>query len=136
MKYEFKGTPGPWRWNVNPRDKSADLSGGVSGGIYVMYTHSDVMFFSGDANKMKPAADLIDERSYTGYMAHSINHPDAKLIVSSPDLLEALISLLDMTESYHCQLFGVDGLKEIYNQIEHPIVEARTAIEKALNIKQ
>jgi len=67
-------------------------------------------------------------------------HPDiqanASLIASSPDLLESLINLLEMTESYHCQLFGVSGLVNISDLKEHPIVSSRAAIEKALNIKK
>lgn len=79
MKYEFKGTPGPWK-----RGKH----------------YSSVISCSLPDDPIPSLAELRHQEAYGGgyLIAESIEDKNADLIASAPELLEALLLVLPHAE--------------------------------------
>lgn len=144
MNYEFKGTPGPWRWEVNEKHKDINICGGKP-----LYDQTVLSFDRWGMHSAEPCfnngnGELTEAHHYTiavkGREHHKdwfkgVDHPDAHLIASAPCLLEALKSLMDYPE---------EDLKEWANGTQNivcsfqpcHIKQALDAIHKALNINQ
>lgn len=131
-----KHTPGPWRWEVNEKHKSMQLVGGVP--------KYDLTIMDFERWGMHGAAPMLRETEEDGmnimrrctvfavpvagreHHAHwfkTIDHPDARLMASAPDLLEALEMLLDADEN--AEGYGTAGVTEDIRD------KARAAIAKA-----
>jgi len=134
MDYTFKGTPGPWRWELNEKHKDISLSGGVPAFdlmvmSFVRYGMNDAAptfsrRFESDSNEMVRADQFAKEvkgREHHSIWFKTINHPDANLIAAAPDLLQALIDVMP-------------DLGNIWSGDYEPYKNAISAINKALNI--
>lgn len=104
---EFKGTPGPWRWEVNQSLKQIQLLGGIP--KFDLIVMDFVRYgMSGAAprfnNSVQPTnlnlmvraeefAYPVEGREHHSSWFKNIEHPDAKLIASAPDLLKLAIAL-------------------------------------------
>ncbi|MDQ6477834.1 hypothetical protein [Dyadobacter sp. LHD-138] len=133
MKYQFKGTVGPWRWEINEKHKNVQLCGGVP--AFDLTVMDFARYGTGGAaprfNKDIGGGLLIMERAeqyseeVEGRRHHAswfktLNHPDANLIAAAPDLLNAAILYLE-----HKQ-FGTGDAYDVYEFI-------KAAVNKALN---
>ena len=123
-----KHTPGPWWWKVNESIKQVELYGMQNG-------HWDtVMAFrrwgfkgaqpyfntGGLLHSVSELAVAVPGREHHASWFKDINHPDARLIVAAPDLLNAASQALEVLTKHH-------GLSD-----EAPVVVGlRTAIAKA-----
>lgn len=130
MTAEFKGTQGPWRWELHEKGKQLNLTGTGDFGNY----DNIVMDFErwgmqsaqprfNNAGFLESSINfsfVVKDREHHQSWFKGINHPDANLIAAAPDLLEACIRLVnDVT-------IGSENY-EAYNL-------ARAAIKKALNL--
>lgn len=141
---EFKGTPGPWRWEINRKHKSINLCGGLPAGTfdktvlgferYGMNGAAPVFHnwtADGWGGKPKRADELAVEK--VGREHHAdwfalIDHPNAHLIAAAPDLLDAL-------RKARVALDGLAKGEGVYDPIETTIRYADAAISKALGEK-
>ncbi|MCE7039173.1 hypothetical protein [Dyadobacter sp. CY312] len=106
MKYEFKGTPGPWK---------------------VSKVGSAVVACSTPDNPIGGRHHLDHSDHYGGYLvAESIPDKDASLIAAAPDLLKVAIDYLEMR----------DRLLHTMHDTESFESKFRLAIHKALNIQE
>lgn len=114
---EFKGTPAPWRWELNETSKNITLCGGVP--KYDLIVMDFVRYGMNGAcprfNTTHESGFNILERADTMGVAvegrehhqswfKNINHPDALLISKAPEMLDMLKDILDCYNSgdvYH-----------------------------------
>ncbi|MXF49648.1 hypothetical protein GR294_24460 [Raoultella sp. Lac2] len=104
---EFKGTPGPWRF-----DEQEALSGGP-----VFYIAQD------DNAKYTPNYSDVSQ-TCSGEIKH-IQKANAQLIAAAPNLLEELQKLREY-------VINVCDVDEEDCHSEHPLMSSRAAISKAL----
>lgn len=95
-------TPGPWRWEMNPKAKRLQLCGGA-----VRYDETVMDFVRWGMDSAaprfrveRPSGSVLEHCSVMGVVVpgrehHSnwfqaIRHPDADLIATAPDLLKLL----------------------------------------------
>jgi len=113
-KMETKHTPGPWRWELNKRHKQIQLCGGVPKfDLIVMdfvrygMQRAQPRFLDPkerdehSLNVMSPAdnySSIVPGREHHEDWFRNISHPDAQLIASAPDLLQALDSISNVSE--------------------------------------
>lgn len=133
MSLQFKGTPGPWRWELNRKYKNVQLCGGVpkfdlivmdfvrygTNGAKPRFRTSDDGF-----NIMEPAEKFsvsVAGREHHYDWFASIDHADAHLISAAPELLDSVRTLLSDMEMH--------GLNTQAMQ------DAILVIHKALNIE-
>jgi hypothetical protein len=116
MNYEFKGTPGPWRVATKEDNHTVGI---LDNGL----PYNQVMAGNG---------------GYTcgGFNVCGIlNQEDALLLASSPDLLQALIAMVDFPDEFMKEWeFGEKCITVTYQPFH--IHQAMEAIRKALNINQ
>lgn len=127
----FKGTPGPWRWEINRKHKSINLCGGLPAGTfdktvlgferYGMNGAAPVFHnwtadgWGGKPNRAdKLAVEQVGREHHSDWFA-LVDHPNAHLIAAAPELLEELIRMAKDMDS-----LGYD------------VTHARAAIAKAL----
>lgn len=140
MSYETKHTPGPWRWEVNLKCKSVNICGG-GGTPYDLTVMSfdrwgmsgaqpnfhvpldkDNADWGGMIKKSSELTAVVHGREHHADWFQAIDHPDAHLIAAAPDLLEALIDLVQENEGRGLATTEMSA--------------AKSAIEKALNYKK
>jgi len=103
---EFKGTPGPWRWEFNEKSQKISLCGGIPEYLLtVMDFEQQVLqgatprFNKNVKNwfmKMEPAQFFFEPKiilDHPSQLLITIKHPDAHLISDAPDLLKQLYNL-------------------------------------------
>jgi hypothetical protein len=133
---DFKGTPGPWRWEINLSAKTVSLVGGKPKyDEYVMdfarygFRNATPRFKTGvnqGLSIMENAekyAENIPGREHHSKWCQTISHPDAQLIATAPELLE---TAMHVSEMY------AEEIREDYPGRDK-IIALRAAIEKALN---
>lgn len=129
-------TPGPWRWEMNQSTKEVNLVGGVP--RFDLTVMDFVRWGMGSAaprfrDTALDGMNLMDRvcdkpewlqdfpgRSHHARWCRAVIHPDAVLMATAPDLLDALERLV--------RQHGSDGIE--YSG-DHPIAVARAAIAKA-----
>lgn len=134
MKYEFKGTPGPWRWELNRKYKNVQLCGGVPKfDLIVMdfvrygMNGANPRFRTSDdgVNIMEPAEKFsvsVAGREHHYDWFASIDHADAHFISAAPDLITACINFINKVDEGHAKSTESYG-------------EMKAAVCKALNIE-
>ena len=109
---ELKHTKGPWRWEYSAHSKTLHLCGGIP--TYDLFVMSFVregmqgatIMLREDVDKMNIMekaskwAIPVKGREHHKSWFQDINHPDAKLISSAPELLEALMNIVGWDEKY------------------------------------
>ena len=95
-------TPGPWYWHASMETKQISLLTPDRGRLTVMAfdrwgMQGAAPSFCDDESVMEPAHKLVAP-DHNG-VATEIDHPDARLIAAAPDLLEALVELLNACPS-------------------------------------
>ncbi|AUS02130.1 hypothetical protein NVP2095A_49 [Vibrio phage 2.095.A._10N.286.46.E10] len=102
---EAKFTKGPWQWEVNKSDKNVELCGR---GIEVLrfkrwgmqsakptFTKKDSTFKLQGACPSNLTADIKGREHHSDW-CQTIDHPDAHLIASAPEMYEMLRALSEM----------------------------------------
>ena len=136
MKYEFKGTCAPWRWELNENSKDVILCGGKP--TYDSTVMDFVRYGMGGAAprfkiEVAPALGIMQRcelfgvevkgREHHSKWFKAIDHPDANLISAAPDLLQAAIDFIEKVDD------GRARSTDSYNKF-------KLAVHKALNIKE
>ena len=128
---ETSHTPGPWAWRGSP----------THGGIYLasltrgLPTAMDfVRLGMRNAQPRFPNGMFMEKAQTMGvpevpYRDNivAINHPNAHLIAAAPDLLDALVGLLDWLDTEN------EPHENDLDRLEAADAAARVAIKKALN---
>lgn len=111
--YEFLGTPGPWRWEVNLRNKRIQLCGGKPAYDLTVMDFERWGMQSAKPRVLKPKAhsSLMILEDFTAYIQPKegrehhedwfqvVKHPDMNLIEASPLLLELVIKAMKLTNN-------------------------------------
>lgn len=139
---DFKGTRGPWRWQYNPKRKELVLQGGSAAYGYTVMEFCRVGMNGAGVtlsheedgvdllHKFHERADWIAPikgREHHSHWMQAVNHPDLKLMESSPDLLEALQRIMSI---FHCPT--IDSTSEEYREWYEAKEIANAALSKAL----
>lgn len=141
-----KHTPGPWRWEFNAAHKTVHLVGGrPMFDLTVMdfarwgMDHAVPRFRDTSVDGMNLMDRLCDKPEWIapepGREHHKswhqlVTHPDARLIASAPDLLEALTNLMrNFPTDFDMKAAGWDGMDIEKACAAHDM--ARAAIAKA-----
>lgn len=138
MKQQY--TPGPWRWEFNEKSKDINLVGGKT--IYDLTVMDFVRYGMGGAqprfnidhgqdlqlmHKASEMGVIVKGREHHANWFKDINHPDAKLISSAPELLEALQSTLALINStFKANGWDCDEYQEV--------IKGREVVKKALGL--
>lgn len=107
-----KWTPGPWRWSINRRGKSVELSGAT--GFVMDFARWGMSGatprFNCDGNMARAEcfAETIPGRAHHADWCQSLAHPDARLIAAAPALADALRTIADLYEQTLKDLGGCD----------------------------
>lgn len=125
----FKGTPGPWKWNgedyrgdwgwqilVGPEGQGVVIGEAPQGIFKGLKAHKDI-----DANLCKTGFNAPEN----GAPCVHVRYHNAQLIAASPDLLSAIQRLVEVYDSE-------DGKQWTTASKKAAIAEARAAIDKAL----
>jgi hypothetical protein len=98
-------TPGPWRFEINEKSKTVNLCGGKPRYDLTVIdfkrwgmTNAQPRFRNADC-LMQPVSDFAVEspgREHHADWFKVVNHPDARLIESSPELLDSVESLFEL----------------------------------------
>ena len=140
---EIKHTPGPWRWEVNRSHKSVKLCGGPPkrgfgrydltvmdfrrfgmNGAAPVFWHWDYDKFVGKPERADELAMSVEGREHHASWFADIDHPDARLIAATPELLEALESARGvLIEHYAAQ------------ENDYPLDRINAAIAKARGVQ-
>lgn len=126
-------TPGPWRWVVNPKNKEVDLSRGQYGesvlrfarwgmnGATPLFRDNGVLKRAEEVSRPEPG------REHHAEWWRIVDHPDANLIASAPDLLGALEQI-----EGRCARISEETL-EVF-QLRHELREVRLAAHSAIAV--
>lgn len=98
-------TPGPWAWFGNTKNHEIHLATERGGRVFVMqfarYGMASAQPRFQVGRRMVNAHELVRyERDYRKDIAY-IDHPDAHLIAAAPDLLAALMAVIDWQNIDH-----------------------------------
>lgn len=106
-------TPGPWRWEVNRSSQRVEICGGVpqfdktvmSFRRWGMQSAAPAFWFWAAgrdwSEKPKSAAELAVPARGMAHHAHwfaDIDHPDARLIITAPDLMAVVKELMSWAD--------------------------------------
>lgn len=109
---EFKGTPGPWRWELNEGYKQVYLCGGKP--MFDLTVMDFVRYGMGGAaprfnrtltqpginlmERVEHFACVVSGREHHADWFKSVQHPDALLIAAAPDLLAVCMALAPISD--------------------------------------
>ena len=139
---KFKGTPGPWRWEVNLGSKNISLCGGET--RYDLTVMDFVRYGTGSAaprfiaepssgfqimERADKLSKIVPGREHHARWFQTLSHPDAQLIAAAPDLLEAIQLLVH----YHmCEQEGIGSGQPTALEWLAAVDKAGDAINKAI----
>lgn len=144
MKYEFKGTPGPWRWELNMKHRQLQLCGGACPFDLIVMdfkrfgmqgaaprfnielrTNFNVM------ERAEKFAMIAPDREHHKSWFQLLNHPDANLIEAAPVLLDAAIEFVKSNEGLF--LFDSPKYVQLKNAIELALGKNKITDNKTAN---
>ena len=142
--HDTKFTPGPWRWVVNPKARTVEIeSGSGKYGLEVMRLRRWGMqgampeFLSlpfkvgGHLSRLiEPCTKflrIVKGREHHADWFQTIDHPDAHLIISAPELYDALETMLEYATDGSRHIEGIHNREEWYAARDH----ARSVLAKA-----
>lgn len=130
LQLKFKGTPGPWRWELNENAKRLQLCGGkrpydIIVMDFVRYgMHGAAPRFNSEIKegmnimyRAEKFSVIVPGREHHAHWFKSLDHPDAVLIQNAPRLLEVGMKLLALSESLPV-VADIDGLMHFSSIIE------------------
>lgn len=133
-------TPGPWRWEINRKHKTINLTGGLPAGTfdktvlgferYGMSGAAPVFHNwteNGWGGAPKKAHELAVEKK--GREHHSdwfalIDHPNARLIAAAPDMYDALWEAVELSDRTVTEAGRTPECQRVYDIV-------RAALKKA-----
>ena len=135
-------TPGPWRWEVRPKDKVVELVGGGKRRYDLTVLQptrwgvngATVLLQETDKSAPNIIYKLLVERpewcqplpgrKHHVHWIQTVNHPDLLLIQAAPDMLQALrrsaLVLAAVCEK-HPEIGADEGYKEVNRAIEEAV---------------
>lgn len=123
---EAKFTKGPWFWEVNNKGKNVELCGkgievlrfkrwGMQGAAPTFTRKDDTFKLQGA--KVSDLSVDIEGREHHSDWCQTLNHPDAHLIASAPDMYEMLKQLSEMSsEDAKIYLEYSSGITELLSK--------------------
>lgn len=134
-------TPGPWRWEVRPKDKVVELVGGGKhrydltvlkptrwgmNGATVLLQETDESAPSITYKLMSERPEWcqpLPGRKHHAHWIQTVNHPDLLLIQAAPDMLQAL-RRSSLVLAAVCERHTEIGADEVYKEVSRAIEEA------------
>lgn len=139
---KFKGTPGPWRWELNMNSKELNLCGGRN--PYDLTVMDFVRWGMGGAgprfnvdhgydiqlmHRCETMGVPSKGREHHSKWFQNIDHPDARLIAAAPCLLKAL---QDLVHLHACEQEGISSGQPSPTDWLLAVDKANEVITKAL----
>ena len=133
-------TPGPWRWEVRPKDKVVELVGGAHGYDLTVLkptrwgmNGATVLLQETDKSAPNIIYKLMSERrewcqplpgrKHHVHWIQTVNHPDLLLIQAAPDMLQALRRSALVLAAV-CEKHPEIGADEVYKEVNRAIEDA------------
>jgi len=101
-------THGPWKWVVNPKNHSVELSQGSYGDLVMGFTRwgmdraEPVFRVRGVMQRASELSEVEPGREHHASWWRVLRHPDADLIAAAPELLAALEGILGIWPHVNC----------------------------------
>jgi hypothetical protein len=132
-----KATPGPWRWELNLKSKRIQLCGGKP---QYDLTVMDFVRWGMDGaaprfnterrenlklmERIEKFAVIVPGREHHADWFQAVDHPDARLIASAPDMLTVLKKFIDVNKRDGYEFDSNEP--ELYAEIVAAIAKAET----------